>query len=431
MVAPMGTTDTTADLAAVRERVIKTVRQVVTWGGLAAIIASIPSSSPTHAWILIATYAGLVAPFWWPGASVDFRGGLLVFVCFASGAAQLLVDATHGSGYQILLASAVFAGLLQKRLIARISCVIIILAVFVITGLYGMRIITSPDPMVGGIAWWLSWSLSFAVIASALVATQQYIVGQLMQNLERLRKASAAKDELLAMVSHELRTPLTPALLILGGMERASDLSEQHRADIAIAKGQIEQEARLVSDLLDLSRSVSNKLVLQRSQCDVHSVIQSEIEAVRRQCEQKQLIVHQSLNATGCTIDGDGGRLHQVIRNLLDNAIKFSPQGGSITVSSANQSSPEHQWLVIQVQDTGIGIDPNWLGRAFSMFEQQDRSTTRQYGGMGVGLAICKLIIEEHGGTISAASDGQDKGSTFTIRLPVLDSSPLVRAESP
>jgi signal transduction histidine kinase len=250
-----------------------------------------------------------------------------------------------------------------------------------------------------------------------LVTTQQYIAGQLAAQLRQLRKLSAAKDDLLAMVSHELRTPLTPVLLVLSDLQRAADIPEKYREEIVLAREQIELEARLVNDLLDLTRVVSRRLELRRSRCDVHGIIPSVVATARNQLNEKQLTLHQDLKAANCIVDGDADRLHQVLRNLLDNAIKFTPPGGSITIGTANENAS----LILAVRDTGIGMDANFCQLAFELFEQKDRSMTRAYGGMGVGLTLCRAIVEGHGGEIWASSEGEGKGSTITVRLPVMD----------
>lgn len=247
-------------------------------------------------------------------------------------------------------------------------------------------------------------------------AYQRRLEEQVRLRTAELVKAHAAKDEFMAMVSHELRTPLTPVMLILNGAESDDRCPADLREDLAVACRHLELEARLIDDLLDVSRILSGKLELRKGECDVHEAIRLAVAVYHEQMGAKQLKLDLDLKAPRSRMIGDAGRLQQVFWNLLGNALKFTPAGRSVTVSSSN---PTPETLMIQVQDTGIGMSADALARAFVRFEQADRSTTRKYGGLGIGLSICRAVVDLHGGMIEAASEGTGRGSTFTIRLPL------------
>ncbi|MEI8195182.1 MAG: PAS domain-containing sensor histidine kinase [Phycisphaerae bacterium] len=249
---------------------------------------------------------------------------------------------------------------------------------------------------------------------------EQQLLESERQRAAAAQAANAAKDEFLAMVSHELRTPLTPVLLALGALQSHPGLPPDCREDIAMACRHVELESRLIDDLLDLTRILSQKLSLHRSDCDVHEVIRSAVAICQAVLAQKNINLLLQLDAAGKHVSGDGGRLQQVIWNLLGNAAKFTPQGGAVTVKTRNEMQGGIQTLVVEVQDTGIGMTSETLERVFLMFEQADRNIARRYGGLGVGLAICKAIMELHGGTIAAASAGPGQGTTMRVRLPCL-----------
>ncbi|GEM_PF-4534796 len=428
------------DVNAWRANVVAASRRVLIWGGLFPVAVSVwwglQNGDERSAAIVSATYLALATAMLWPGRSIAFRASVLVLLCAASGIAQLLIDASHGAGYQISLAAAVLAGLLFCRKAAFWWVTLIIAAVALTTGLYGLRIIQSSDPAVGGLLWWLSWSTSFAVIAVALTLIQQYISAHLIQSLDQSRrartelaKASSAKDELLSMVSHELRTPLTPVMLSLGALKNDPLLPEDVRQEIAIAYENITLEAQLIGDLLDLTDIVCSQFVLHRSGQDLHAIVRDALEQYRLRFVRAKLDVTVDLKACSTIAQADAPRLTQVMRHLLDNAAKFSPSGGQLLISSSNHQRQGATWLRLDLHDTGVGIVPESAGQLFGVFEQADRARTRRFGGMGLGLPICKEIVELHGGLISVASDGPDKGCTVTIELPV-DATPVV-AKSP
>ncbi|MBB5412089.1 hypothetical protein HDG34_006055 [Paraburkholderia sp. HC6.4b] len=227
-------------------------------------------------------------------------------------------------------------------------------------------------------------------------------------------EANRAKDRFLAMLSHELRTPLTPVLAGASVLEMIPELPEQARASVRMIRRNVELEARLIDDLLDLTRVANGKLRLSLETVDVHEVIDSVLELFRSEIQVKQQDVHVEKHATHHYVLADRARLQQMLWNLIRNAAKFTPDGGHIYVRTRD----ERMQVQISVEDTGIGIEPEQIGKLFNAFEQGDQSMTRQFGGLGLGLAITKALTDVHGGTVTARSPGPHCGATFTITLP-------------
>ena len=243
---------------------------------------------------------------------------------------------------------------------------------------------------------------------------------QLLLRAERARAdaeaANRIKDEFLATLSHELRTPLTS---LLGW---SSVLREAKRDEKVLNQGleAIDRNARvqaqLIDDLLDVSRIVSGKLNLDVRPLDIASVARAAINVVRPAADAKGIALDYSAEPGLGAISADSARLHQIIWNLLSNAVKFTPHGGKIFVRVERDGSDAR----VTVRDTGQGIEAEFLPRVFDRFRQADSSTTRSFGGLGLGLAIVRHLVELHGGTVSAQSDGVNKGATFTTTFPLL-----------
>jgi len=235
--------------------------------------------------------------------------------------------------------------------------------------------------------------------------------------------ASRAKDHFLATLSHELRTPLTPVLALVTALQRDDRLPQDVREDMATLHRNIELEARLIDDMLDITRIARGKLELQCATVDIRPIIEHAIKTCcAHEAAEKMINCNESLAPDDHVARVDPARLTQVFWNLLKNAIKFTPVGGQIFVRSRCERSEQGSWLIVEVQDTGIGIAPEVLPRIFGAFEQGDRSITQQFGGLGLGLAISKAIVDAHGGTITATSGGVDQGALFTVRLPLSQS---------
>jgi signal transduction histidine kinase/CheY-like chemotaxis protein len=232
--------------------------------------------------------------------------------------------------------------------------------------------------------------------------------------LHREQLANRMKDEFLMTVSHELRTPLTAIYGWARMLATGEIRDEQRQRAIEIIERNAHAQTQLVNDLLDVSRAISGKVRLDVRPMDLQHVVASVIESVRPSAEVKQIgIAFEHCDATG-PILGDRERLQQVIWNLLSNAIKFTPAGGGITVGLGRLGPHVH----LSVTDTGRGIDPDFLPYVFDRFRQGDTGTTRQHGGLGLGLAIVRHLVELHGGIVSVQSAGIDRGTTFQIRLP-------------
>ncbi|HEU4795865.1 MAG TPA: ATP-binding protein, partial [Pyrinomonadaceae bacterium] len=228
-------------------------------------------------------------------------------------------------------------------------------------------------------------------------------------------ESSRLKEEFLATISHELRTPLS-AILGWARMLRMGQLSEENAAK---ALDTIERNARaqaqLVDDLLDVSRIITGKLRMDVQPADPNSFIEAAVEAIKPAADAKGVRVHKVIDTGPISIPGDPVRLQQVVWNLLSNAIKFTPRGGHVQIRSERVNSH----LEIVVSDTGQGISADFLPHVFDRFRQADQKTSRQHGGMGLGLAIVRHLVEMHGGSVRANSEGEGRGSTFTVMLPI------------
>ncbi|MDQ6655956.1 MAG: ATP-binding protein, partial [Verrucomicrobiota bacterium] len=235
-------------------------------------------------------------------------------------------------------------------------------------------------------------------------------------------QASRAKDQFLAMLSHELRTPLTPVLMTIAALRRRADLDEEMQFDLEVLQRNVELEALLIDDLLDLTRIAHGKLQLNNDAVDIHASIEHALQISAADIAGKQLTVRRQLTATEHHSWADAARIQQVFWNLVKNAVKFTPAGGTIDVRTRN--GPAHE-IVAEIADSGVGIPPQFLSRIFDAFEQGERTTTSEFGGLGLGLAISKRVLDMHGGTIEAASVGVDQGATFTVTLQAMPTSLL------
>jgi PAS domain S-box-containing protein len=240
--------------------------------------------------------------------------------------------------------------------------------------------------------------------------------------------ANRAKDRFLATLSHELRTPLTPILATVTAMLDDSATPGEFRNVLEMIHRNVTLEARLIDDLLDVTRIRGDKLHLKREVIDAHELVHQVVEICREDLRSGGLKLVLDLAARRHDVDADPARLQQVLWNLIKNAIKFSPGGGgTVTIRSRNRDDDllpvASSWLVIEVADEGIGIEPELLPRVFSMFEQGGPSTGPKFGGLGLGLTISRSIVEQHGGHLGASSEGHGRGTTLTLDLPVVGAS--------
>ncbi|MCS6884654.1 MAG: GAF domain-containing protein [Acidobacteriota bacterium] len=253
------------------------------------------------------------------------------------------------------------------------------------------------------------------------------LLSSIHATLRKLREANKLKDEFLAILSHELRTPLTA---IRGWTEL---LSEQHVTDPEVAAGleavlkNCESLEQLINDLLDLSRIESGLLKLEFEPTSLNFVVISAIETVKQLAQERKVQLLLDLAEDLPLITADSSRLQQVVWNLLSNSIKFSRPNGYVLMKTYRDKDE----LVLRVEDNGIGIDPKFLPYVFEKFRQADSSSTRNYGGLGIGLSLVKSIVDFHGGSITAESEGPDRGSVFTVRLPITTVTQLSEEAGP
>jgi PAS domain S-box-containing protein len=230
------------------------------------------------------------------------------------------------------------------------------------------------------------------------------------------QEASRQKDEFLAMVSHELRTPLN-VTTGQAAMLRSGTLTpdQTDRAWASLLRN-LALQAQIIDDLLDISRVVSGKLTLEEKPFDVGELLNESLEEITPQAMSKGLKLELTPPDAPAVVIGDAGRMKQVMTNLLSNAVKFTPAGGRISLTG----HIEDGFVTIRVTDTGIGIEPDFVARVFDRFTQADTTSRREFAGLGLGLAIARELVNRHGGTIAAHSEGRGEGATFEVRLPIL-----------
>ena len=244
----------------------------------------------------------------------------------------------------------------------------------------------------------------------------ELLVSERAARLEAERN-SRMKDEFLATLSHELRTPLN-AILGWAQVLRSEDqgLSPDVRQGLGVIERNAQAQRQLIEDLLDMSRIISGKVRLDVQRVNLAAVIEAAVDSMRPAAEAKGIRIQQALDPVAGPVKGDPARLQQVVWNLLANAVKFTPKGGRVQVVLERVNSH----LEVVVSDTGAGIRPEFLPHVFDRFRQADASSTRQYGGLGLGLSIVKHLTELHGGSVRAKSPGEGMGATFTVMLPLM-----------
>jgi PAS domain S-box-containing protein len=267
------------------------------------------------------------------------------------------------------------------------------------------------------------WALVLRDV-TRLKSAEQERAAMLVEQTARAEAEAAnrAKDRFLATLSHELRTPLTPVLATVTAMLGDPSTPSSLRSVLEMIRRNVDLETRLIDDLLDLTRLRRSELLLKRAIIDAHEQIDQVLAICGDDAHNADLTLISQLKAESHHADADPARFQQVLWNLLKNAIKFSPRGGVITIRSRNRTrepgEPEGCWLVIEVTDRGIGIEPELLPRIFNMFEEGGSPTARKFGGLGLGLTISRSIVEQHGGHLVAASAGRGRGTTLTIEIP-------------
>jgi two-component system CheB/CheR fusion protein len=245
-------------------------------------------------------------------------------------------------------------------------------------------------------------------------------VGEAQQARAEAENANRAKDLFLANLGHELRTPLSSLLLQAQRLRRSGVLDPARLARIgdSVERATVTQ-MQLIDDLLDVSRIVAGKLKIDMQAVDLRGIVTAALEATSAAAERKSIELKVALDERVGQVSGDPVRLQQVVSNLLTNAIKFTPERGQVTVTLVAADGKAR----IEVSDTGMGIGPEFLPQVFNRFSQEDTTSIRRHGGLGLGLAIVRHLVEQHGGTVHAASAGTGKGATFSVTLPLLRAS--------
>ncbi|QIR36460.1 PAS domain S-box protein [Tolypothrix sp. PCC 7910] len=253
----------------------------------------------------------------------------------------------------------------------------------------------------------------------SIEAQREKLLQQEQSAREAAERANRMKDEFLAVLSHELRTPLNPILGWTKILQSPKVTPEKIQYGLNTIERNAQQQVQLIDDLLDISRIIRGKLSLSFAAINLSEPIAAAVETVSLAAEAKAIQFEVLLDSTVGYVKGDSSRLQQMVWNLLSNAIKFTPTGGRVTV----QLTRADRYAQIQVTDTGNGIKPEFLPHVFELFQQQDSSTTRAFGGLGLGLAIARQVVEAHGGTIAVASAGEGQGASFTVQLPLMPAS--------
>ncbi|MDB5304462.1 MAG: domain S-box [Phycisphaerales bacterium] len=266
--------------------------------------------------------------------------------------------------------------------------------------------------------------------AKLLAASLEKARQALQSALAQAERANSAKDQFLAVLSHELRTPLGPVLTTATALLADPALPPHLREPLEVIRRNADLEARLIDDLLDLTRVARGKMPLSFSTVDAHTSVRHTVEICRSDIYRKKLQLALNLDAAEHHVRADPARLQQVLWNLVKNAVKFTPAGGSLEIRSSN----ERGQIRIDVSDTGMGIEPAFLDKIFKAFEQTSDTVTHRFGGLGLGLAISKALVEAQEGTLVASSAGKGKGATFSLQLAVVPRPrqlPQTKASSP
>jgi signal transduction histidine kinase len=255
------------------------------------------------------------------------------------------------------------------------------------------------------------------------ITEQKRVLRELKEAKDSAEAANHSKDRFLSVLSHELRTPLTPVLAAITFIENHFELPLAMREQIDMIRRNVETEARLVDDLMDLTRLARGEVELDLETIDAHAALRNVVTMFQNQIDSHRLVVTIALSASAHHVRADSGRFHQILLNLLSNAVKFTPDRGAIMVRSFNLQDQ----LKIEISDTGVGIEPELVSRLFEAFEQGERTVNRRFGGQGVGLFIVKSLVKMLDGEIAAASPGRDKGATFTLGFPAVSAAQIRR----
>jgi signal transduction histidine kinase/CheY-like chemotaxis protein len=289
------------------------------------------------------------------------------------------------------------------------------------------QMIEQPFPDEGGMTHFVNVTLLRLQAADQTIQGVLYFVEDKTRDVtlrHELINANAAKDQFLALLSHELRNPLSPVIAMVSELEASTPRSDKLWQALEVIRRNVELEARLIDDLLDVTRIAKGKLQLTLEIVDVHEILRRAYEICRDDIERKSIEAKFELKAEDVFVEGDPARLQQIFWNLIKNSVKFTPAQGRITVATSNSGPDE---IEIRITDTGIGIEADKIDKIFNAFEQGQTSITRRFGGLGLGLAISKAMVDAHRGKIRVESAGKDKGATFIVRLKTVP-APVLKA---
>jgi signal transduction histidine kinase/ActR/RegA family two-component response regulator len=290
------------------------------------------------------------------------------------------------------------------------------------------QLIEQPFKDIGGMTHFVNINLLRLQDSQQTIQGVLYLIDDRTRDVtlrQELIGANAAKDQFLALLSHELRNPLSPVIAMVGELEANTPDTPEIRQALEVIRRNVELEARLIDDLLDVTRIAKGKLQLSFETVSVHEILQRAYEICRDDIDRKKLHVEFRLRAGQAHVDADPARLQQVFWNLIKNSVKFTPTDGRIIIETLN---PVAEDIEIRITDTGIGIEGEKIDKIFNAFEQGQSSITRRFGGLGLGLAISKAMVDAHGGKIRVESEGKDKGATFTLKLKTVTAPVAVPA---
>jgi signal transduction histidine kinase len=393
-------------------------------------------------WWMADAIGGLVVGplliLWMAGDKLQFYGRRILEVALLLIALVLIGEAVFGGWFPISAQSYPFSFLCGPIVIwaaFRLSQRETATGIFILAAIAAWGTVHRFGPFVMGTAdeSLLIMNTSTAVLAvtalalAAGVSERRRAEAAIEHQRAAVEAANKTKDNFLAMLSHELRTPLTPVLAALDALESDPPNLEETKASLAMIRRNVELESQLIDDLLDLTRIAKDKLQLNFVALDAHEAITNVSEICKTEARARQIQVHLNLRAGAHFITGDTAKFQQIIWNLLKNAIKFTNDGGEITIVSNN---PAPGQLTISVRDNGIGMEKEIMDRIFDPFEQGEQSLQRRFGGLGLGLAISKSLAQAHGGTLVAESEGRGYGSIFIFTLATI-SPPAFRTTAP
>ncbi len=279
------------------------------------------------------------------------------------------------------------------------------------------QLVEQPFQDEGGMTHFVNVTLLRLQAADQTIQGVLYLVEDRTRDVtlrHELINANAAKDQFLALLSHELRNPLSPVIAMVSELEASTPRSAKLWRALEVIRRNVELEARLIDDLLDVTRIAKGKLQLTLEVVDVHEILRRAYEICRDDIDRKTIETKFELKADDVHVEGDPARLQQIFWNLIKNSVKFTPAGGRVSIATSNSSAGV---IEIRVSDTGIGIESDKIDKIFNAFEQGQTSITRRFGGLGLGLAISKAMVDAHRGNIRVESAGKDQGATFIVEL--------------